>query len=114
MTISQVSKQTDISLDTLRYYERIGLIPPIKRSKSGVRDYSEEDLNWIGFAKCMRSAGLSIEVLSEYLRLYRQGDGTMAERKELLLEQRHNLEDKICEMQETLRRLDKKIAGYGN
>ena len=57
MTIAEVSRKMDISADTLRYYERIGLIPPVKRSKSGIRDYSEKDLGWISFAKCMRGAG---------------------------------------------------------
>lgn len=112
MTIAQASKQTNISLDTLRYYERIGLIPPIRRTQSGIRDYSEEDLRWVEFVKCMRRAGLSIEVLTEYLRLFREGDRTLQKRRELLLEQRDQLEEKIAEMQETLGRLDKKIARY--
>lgn len=111
MTIAQASKLTDVTLDTLRYYERIGLIPPVRRTPSGIRDYSEEDLRWVEFAKCMRRAGLSIEVLSEYLRLYREGDQTLQQRR-LLLEQRNHLEEKIAAMQETLARLDKKIERY--
>ena len=56
MTISEVSKKYDITADTLRYYERIGLIPPVPRTKSGVRDYDESSCNWVNFIKCMRSA----------------------------------------------------------
>ena len=65
MTIAEVSKKFDLSQDTLRYYERIGLIPSVNRNKSGNRDYTEEDCRWVEFIKCMRSAGLPIEVLIE-------------------------------------------------
>ena len=65
MTITEVSKKYDLTADTLRYYERIGLIPSVNRNASGIRDYTEEDCKWVHFAKCMRGAGLSIEVLVE-------------------------------------------------
>ena len=61
MTIAEVSRQNDLSPDTLRYYERIHLIPPVNRNSSGNRDYTDEDCRWVKFIKCMRSAGLSIE-----------------------------------------------------
>ena len=88
MTIAEVSKLVDLSNDTLRYYERIGLIPPVHRNKSGIRDYDEEDIRWVEFIKCMRSAGLPIEALIEYVSLFRQGDDTADARKALLIEQR--------------------------
>lgn len=112
MTISQVSKQYDISADTLRYYERIGLIPPVGRNKSGIRNYSEEDCSWIEFVKCMRGAGLPIEAIIEYAALTRQGESTLQARKELLEEQRRVLLSKMEEQRQTLERLDRKIAGY--
>lgn len=112
MTITEVSKKLDISADTLRYYERIGLIPPVNRNSSGVRDYTEEDYNWVHFIKCMRGAGLSIEVLVEYVTMFQRGNSTIKARKELLIEQRSQLDQKIKEMQQTLKRLDKKIDGY--
>ncbi|MBX4266657.1 MerR family transcriptional regulator [Clostridium estertheticum] len=62
MIISQTSQKYDITADTLRYHERIGLIPPVNRNASGIRDYTEDDCNWVHFIKCMRSAGLSIEI----------------------------------------------------
>ena len=77
MTIAEVSKKYDISADTLRYYERIGLIPPVNRSRSGIRDYTEEDCRWVEFAKCMRGAGLQVEALIEYVALFQQGDETV-------------------------------------
>ena len=110
MTITEVSKKFELSQDTLRYYERIGLIPPVNRNKSGVRDYVEEDCKWVEFIKCMRGAGLPIEVLIEYVNLCKQGDKTFYARKELLKEQRINLSQKIEDMKKTLERLDYKIA----
>lgn len=112
MTITEISKKFNLSQDTLRYYERIGLIPPVNRNSSGIRDYTEADCKWIQFAKCMRSAGLSIEVLVEYVNMFQQGNSTIKARKELLIEQRNHLAEKVKEMQETLDRLDKKIDGY--
>ncbi|WP_371366608.1 HTH-type transcriptional regulator AdhR [Sporomusa rhizae] len=112
MTITEVSEKFDIPQDTLRYYERIGLIPRVNRTKSGIRDYTEEDCKWVEFIKCMRGAGLPIEVLIEYVGLFQQGDGTIEARKELFIEQRRQLIAKIEDMKKTLERLDYKIAVY--
>ena len=111
MKITEVSQKYDITADTLRYYERVGLIPPVARNASGIREYTE-DCNWVHFAKCMRNAGLSIEALVEYVTLFQQGNSTIKTRKELLIEQRNQLIGKIKEMQQTLERLNKKIDGY--
>ncbi|AOT69538.1 MerR family transcriptional regulator [Geosporobacter ferrireducens] len=112
MTIAEVSKKYGLSADTLRYYERVGLIPEVKRNKSGIRDYTEEDCRWIEFIKCMRSAGLPIETLIEYVRLVQQGDETIDARKELLIEQRKQLIEKMEDMKKTIERLDYKIEIY--
>lgn len=112
MTISEVSEKYEVSPDTLRYYERIGLIPSVRRNTKGIRDYREEDCNWVGFIKCMRSAGLPIEALLEYMTLFQQGDETIQARKELLIEQRRQLQARLEEMKKTLERLDHKISLY--
>lgn len=112
MTIAEVSKKYDLSQDTLRYYERIGLIPAVNRTASGIRDYSEESCRWIELAKCMRSAGVPIESLIEYNTLARQGDSTITARKELLIEERKKIVVKMDEMQKTLERLNYKIDRY--
>lgn len=114
MTIAEVSRQFDITPDTLRYYERIGLIPPVPRTKSGIRDYDQTSCSWIEFIKCMRAAGLQIEALIEYVALFQQGDSTIGARKALLLEQRDQLEERIATMQQTLERLNHKIENYGS
>ncbi|MGI6665496.1 MAG: MerR family transcriptional regulator [Christensenellaceae bacterium] len=112
MTITEVSRLYDLTADTLRYYERIGLIPPVNRKENGIRDYNEADLRWVEFIKCMRNAGIPVEVLIEYIGLEKQGEKTEHARKELLVEQRSLLAARITEMQETLVRLDGKIEGY--
>lgn len=112
MTISEAGQLYGLTADTLRYYERIGLIPGIKRSAGGIREYDEEALRWIGFIKCMRGAGLPIETLIEYVSLFEKGDSTIEARKELLVEQRDLLNTRIREMQETLKRLNSKIEHY--
>jgi MerR family transcriptional regulator, aldehyde-responsive regulator len=112
MTITEVSEKFDIPQDTLRYYERIGLLPRVNRNKSGIRNYTEEDCKWVEFIKCMRSAGLPIEVLIEYVGLFQQGDETIEARKELFIEQRKQLITRMEDMKKTLERLDYKIATY--
>lgn len=112
MSITEVSKRYGLSPDTLRYYERIGLIPPVPRSASGIRDYDEDSCRWVEFIKCMRSAGLPIEALIEYVSLFRQGEDSVIARKELLSEQRALLQERVEEMQKTLERLDTKILHY--
>ena len=114
MKIAEVSERYGISADTLRYYERIGLIPPVNRNESGIRDYGEIDLRRVEFIKCMRSAGLPIETLIEYVGLVQQGDQTNKARKEILIEQREQLLTRMAEMQKTLDILDYKISLYEN
>ena len=112
MTISEVSRKYDISADTLRYYERIGLIPPVPRRAGGVRDYDEASCRWIELMKCMRRAGVQIEALIEYVALVRQGDETAPARKAILIEQRAQLIERMQDMQRSLERLNEKIETY--
>ncbi|MGG4143775.1 MerR family transcriptional regulator [Paenibacillus algorifonticola] len=112
MFIAEVSEKYDLSQDTLRYYERIGLIPRVNRNKSGLRDYTEEDCRWVEFVKCMRGVGLPVEVLIEYLGLFQQGDETQEARKELLIEQRKLLRARMEDMHKVLERMDDKIERY--
>ncbi len=112
MKIAEVSKQYNLTADTLRYYERIGLIPPVTRNESGIRDYSEADLRRVEFIKCMRAAGLPIEALIEYINLLQQGEHTVEARKEILREQREQLLARMQEMQATLDMLNYKINLY--
>lgn len=109
MTIAEVSRRYGLTADTLRYYERIGLIPPVPRNRSGIRCYDEDTCRWVELMKCMRGAGVQIDALIEYVALYQQGDGTLEARKNPLIEQRRQLQARMAEMQESLAPLDHKI-----
>jgi DNA-binding transcriptional MerR regulator len=112
MKIGEVSEKTGVSVDTLRYYEKVGLVPAVRRDARGVREYAEADLRWIEFVKCMRQAGLPIEALTTYVGLVRAGDDTIETRKAILEEQRGLLAERIKEMQRTMLYLDYKIRVY--
>lgn len=111
LTIAEVSERLGISPDTLRYYERVGLIPPVGR-KGGMRNYDESDIKWIEFILCMRSAGVPIEELVRYVALYREGSKTTAQRKNILIAQRERLRSRIEELKALADKLDYKIANY--
>ncbi len=112
MKIAEVSKKYNLTEDTIRYYEKIGLIPRVPRTKSGIREFDDESCRWVEFIKCMRNSGMTIEVLTEYVNLYKQGEGTAEARKQLLIEQRKNLIKKQEEIANTIKRLDYKIEIY--
>lgn len=111
MTIGEVSEKYDITTDTLRYYERIGLIPAVPRKQNGIRDYDEEACGWVSFVKCMRSAGVQIEALIEYVALMQANTG-LKRRKEILIEQRARLQKQAEHLRTTIERLDYKIEHY--
>ena len=106
MTIKEVAEKYDISADTLRYYERVGMIPKVTRRPNGIRDYQESDLGWVELAICMRSAGLPIEVMIEYVKLYKEGDNT------ILQEQMNVLKEQKAQIESTVERLAYKISKY--
>ncbi|MDR0577089.1 MAG: MerR family transcriptional regulator [Candidatus Accumulibacter sp.] len=112
MTIAEVAEKYGLTTDTLRYYERIGLLAPVPRTKGGNRDYGEMDLRAVDFIKCMRSAGVAVEALVEYVALFQEGDSAREARKEILTEQRKLLVTRIAELQKALDKLDFKIANY--
>lgn len=112
MTIKEVAEKYDISADTLRYYERVGMIPKVTRRPNGIRDYQESDLGWVELAICMRSAGLPIEVMIEYVKLYKEGDNTIPARLELLQEQMNALKEQKAQIESTVERLAYKISKY--
>lgn len=94
MIIKEASKITGISVDNLRYYERIGLIPPVPRTESGIRDYDAMSLRWIDFAMKFKRAGVPLESIIEYMRLAMEGDHTKAARREILAEAKENIRRK--------------------
>ncbi len=114
LTIAEVSRKYGLTADTLRYYERAGLIPPVPRNANGIRVYDEESCKWIEFVKCMRGAGLAVDALAEYVALCQQGDRTRPRRLDILHEQRDRLWQRVQAMEATLDRLDRKINAYSD
>jgi len=112
MKIKEVSAKFNIPADTLRYWERVGAIPPVNRNAAGYRDYDDEDIDWITFAKCMREAGVSIEYLIEYITLFKQGDATLQARKDLLHEQLDTIAQRLHEIQHTYDLIKDKADHY--
>lgn len=112
MNISEVATKFEMTPATIRYYEKQGLIPPITRNNSGVRDFQQEDLNWVEFIKCMRDSGLSIDSLAKYSELYQQGDSTLVARKKILLDEYQKLLEKQRLINGTVDRLEKKLDNY--
>ncbi len=112
MTIKEVCEKYDITPDTLRYYERVGVIPEVSRTKGGIRDYSEEDIKWVENAVCMRSAGVPVEMLIEYVKLFQEGDSTITARRDLLMEARAEVQKNLDKYQATMDRLNYKISRY--
>jgi DNA-binding transcriptional MerR regulator len=112
MTIKEVCKQFNISADTLRYYERVGAIPEVKRTSGGIRNYTQEDLEWIKNTLCLRGAGVPVEMVIEYVKLFRQGDETFEARCNLLKEARQEVLDARQKYDKALEKLNYKIAKY--
>lgn len=112
MNSKKVAEMFDITIDTIRYYERIGVIPPIKRDKNGYRIYTKRDLNWIFLAKSLRNAGLSINSLVEFATLAQMDGDKKFAQKEILNEQLIEIDNKIEEMNTVRDLLHYKLDTY--
>ena len=112
MTIKDVCEKFGITADTLRYYEKVGAIPKVGRSQGGIREYDDEALSWVRNAVCLRKAGVSVEAIAEYVRLFNMGDETIEARLELLSNERESLGKQLEELTNAVERLDYKISRY--
>lgn len=112
MTIKEVCDTYHIAPDTLRYYERVGVIPAVSRTGTGIRNYTEQDIGWVENAICMRGAGVPVGRIAEYVALCRQGDETFFARRDLLKGVRQGLLAQIETCRRELERLEYKIGRY--
>ena len=112
MTVKDVCEEFGITADTLRYYERVGAIPKVARTKGGIREYDAEAIGWVRNAVCLRKAGVSVEAIAEYVRLFEMGDGTLKDRLELLIGERNGLKAQLDELTAAVELLDWKISRY--
>ena len=86
MTLTKVSKEFELTLDTLRYYEKVGLIPGVNHTLGEIGDYHEEVHRRMEYFKCMRRAGFPIDTLIAYMKMFPEDDGTIEDRNALLVE----------------------------
>ena len=114
MTIREIAAKTNMSTDTLRYYERIGLLPPVPRNAAGIRTYDEYFIKFINFIKKLKASGMSLEHIIDYIRLAELGDATLQERKRLLAEAREMLSEKIHDLQLAVQEADYQLNNYEN
>ena len=112
MTIKQVCDRYGLTPDTLRYYEKIGVIPQVRRSASGIRDYGTEDIGWVENAVCMRNAGVPVERIAEYVKLFQAGDSTFVARRDLLSQVLEELKAQRAQLDETIAQLSYKVGRY--
>ena len=111
-TIKQVSERMGLSEHTVRYYEKEGLLPNIARSPSGIRRFSDRDIEWLGLICCLKKTGMSIQQIREFVELYQYGDGTIPRRVEILEQQRESVHQQIRMLQQYLVTVEHKIAFY--
>jgi DNA-binding transcriptional MerR regulator len=110
--IAEAAHRSGLSIDTLRYYERIELIDPPARDSGGRRAYNDDDLAWLEFLTRLRTTGMPIRMMREYAKLRHQGLASAGRRKQILVEQRAEVLDRIAELNNCLEVLNYKITNY--
>ncbi|MDA3955753.1 MAG: MerR family transcriptional regulator [Oceanispirochaeta sp.] len=111
-TVKTVAERTNLSPNTLRYYEKEGLLPSIKRTKSGIRHYSDEDLEWLGLICCLKNTGMSIKQIRDFVDLSLQGSATLKARCEMLVDHKRSVEKHIEQMNLHLEKVTHKIEFF--
>jgi DNA-binding transcriptional MerR regulator len=112
LTIQQMASRTGLSADTLRYYEKLGLLAPSRDAGSNHRRYSEDDVAWLGFVLLLRSTGMPLETIKAYGELLLQGNTTLAHRREMLESHAKNVKARMDELQVSLEVIQKKMRDY--
>lgn len=111
-TIKQIAERTNLTEHTIRYYDREGLIPFLTRTKSGIRQFSDDDLEWLNLICCLKNSGMSIHKIKEFMQLCLAGKSTFEERKALLIEHKHYIQNQIKNLENNLSIINFKIDHY--
>ena len=112
-SIQEVSEKTGLSAHTLRFYEKEGLLPGVERSPSGIRRYSDADLELLGGICCLKNTGMSLREIARFMQLAKEGDGTLRQRYALLEAHRDEVLARMAEMQSYLDKVTRKLSCYG-
>ncbi len=110
--MKQVSQLTGLTAHTLRYYEKEGLLPDVRRTKSGIRRFSQEDIEGLGLICCLKSTGMSIKQIREFVELSLKGDCTLKRRCDMLLAHKRDVEEQMLQMQKHIEKVTHKIAYF--
>jgi DNA-binding transcriptional MerR regulator len=111
-TIKEVATLTGISAHTLRFYEKEGVAPVVARDGNGNRTYDEQTLEWLGFVLCLRATGMPLAAIKRYIELYKRGDGTISERKEIMRSHKEKVEKEMMHLYSCLEKINYKLALY--
>ena len=111
-SIGQVAKKTGLGVHTLRYYEKEGLLPFVRKSGSGLRIYSDSDIGWLGMIECLKGTGMTLKGIKQYIDWYIEGDSTLEQRLEMFKRQKVKLEEQLAELQKNMAKIDYKISLY--
>lgn len=111
-TMKEVTIKTGISAHTLRFYEKEGVVPFVKRDKNGNRIYDEKNLKWLEFMLCLRATGMTLADIKHYVELYKNGDSTIQERKQMMLNHKTKIDEQIMKSYKYLEKINYKLALY--
>lgn len=111
-TIGQVAQKMGLTAHTLRFYDKEGLLPNVRKNSAGIRRFTEEDLGWLAVLECLKSTGLQLKEIKHYLDLCRQGDDSLQERMQIFLRQKERIQQQINELQQNMKKIDFKIKYY--
>ncbi|MBP3345425.1 MAG: MerR family transcriptional regulator [Alphaproteobacteria bacterium] len=111
-SIGQVAKKTGLTAHTLRYYEKEGLLPFVRKNGSGLRVFSDSDLGWLTLIECLKGTGMPLKGIKQYIDWYMAGDSTLPQRLEMFKEQKSRLLEQMAQLQKHMEKIDYKIAYY--
>lgn len=112
MKIGEVAKITGLSQHTLRFYDKSGLLPKIAKTRGGVRDFDQRDLNTLAMIECLKKTGMPLVDIKQFINWCAQGDKTIKQRHEMFTERRHAVEKQLIEIQKTLKIVEFKEKYY--
>lgn len=112
-SIGQVAKKTGLTAHTLRYYEKEGLLPFVRKTGSGLRVFSDNDIGWLDMIECLKGVGMPLKDIKQYIDWFREGDSTLPQRLEMFQQQRAHLEAQMEQLKKHMAKINYKIHLYG-
>ena len=111
-SISEVAKRTGLSIFTLRYYDKVGLLPFVDRTPRGVRDFKESDFDWLAVITCLKETGMPVKEIKQFIDWCLEGDSTLKDRLEVFIEHKKKVAEQIKLLEKHMKKIDHKIWYY--